>query len=447
VDKDAISKPFRESRTNSGIQYSSLKYRIQYGGIQKHNVEAGFSVNRYDIQPGKRTPLNDNSVAESSSLQNEQGYEGGIFINDEFSITSSILLNIGLRYSVYASVGPRSVAQYMPGYDLDTVNITGYRDYGNEKIKLYKGFEPRISARIKLNENSSLKLSYNRNIQYISMVTYSSVSTPSDIWKLADSYVKPLIADQVAMGLYHNYLNNSVEASVELYYKRLQNVLDYKDGASLEMNRNIETELINASGKNYGIEFMLKKNSGLIDGWLSYTYSRSLRKTSGKFSSEILNNNRYYPSSYDRPHDFSVIANFHLNKRIIFTGNFSYSTGRPITLPENFYYIDIPVYDPYGRPSITSDEVAWFSDKNKYRIPPYHRLDLTITLNESLRLHKKWKGNWSFSVLNVYGRKNPYTIYYKKEEPNATNDYKRFNLYKLYLIGRPMPTLTYTFMF
>jgi hypothetical protein len=443
VDKDVIGNPFKASRTNSGIRYSALKYRLQYGGIRKHNMEAGISVIRYDVRPGRRIPLNGNSVIQGSSVQNSLGYEAAAFLNDEYSINSFLLLNIGLRYSVFANMGPGSVAQYEPGLPRDTVNITGYKNYGkNEIIRLYQGLEPRLSARVKLSDVSSVKMSYNRNLQYISMINYTSVSTPADIWKLSDSFLKPIMANQFALGYYRNFFNNTIEASVELYYKSLKNVIDFTDASSLvsnsksslEMSHNMETELFNADGKNYGVELMVKKNTGVLDGWISYTYSRSLRKTNGWYPDEIINNNRYYPSSYDRPHDFSVIANFHLNKRIIFTGNFSYSTGRPITLPEMFF-------------DQGSDQVAWFSDRNKYRIPDYHRLDLTMTMNESLKLRKKWKGYWSVSILNVYGRKNPYTIYYKKEDPNPINNYERFNLYKLYLIGKPLPTLTYTFVF
>jgi hypothetical protein len=351
------------------------------------------------------------------------------------NINDQLAVNVGLRYSAYANTGPGSVAEYSPGMIRDTSNITGNIDYGKNKvIQFYHGFEPRLSARVKLNEESSIKMSYNRNIQYISLISYSSVSTPSDIWKLADPFIKPLIANQFAIGYYHNFFNNTIEASVEVYYKGLLNVVDYKNGAQLEMNSNIETQLVNTTGRNYGLEFLFKKNSGKFDGWITYTYSRSLRKTSGTFAAETINSNRYYPSSYDRPHDFSIAANYHLNKRLRFSANFSYASGRPITLPEYKYFAG-------------NEVVVFFSDKNKYRIPSYNRLDLSISLDESLRLKKKWKGSWSFSVLNVYGRKNAYTIYYTEEAPSPANDYNRFSLYKLYLIGRPVPTISYSFIF
>ena len=260
------------------------------------------------------------------------------------------------------------------------------------------------------------------------------ISTPGDIWKLANSNIKPLIANQLALGYYQNFINNTVETSVEAYYKSLSNIIEYRDGAVLEMNPDLENELLNARGINYGIEVSLKKSSGKIDGWISYTYSRSLRKVTDFNQGKIISNNRYFPSSYDKPHDFTIVANWHANRRLQLSANFTYSTGRPITLPEYKY-------------STAGETMVVFSKRNEYRVPDYHRLDFTVSLDESLRIKKKWKGSWSFSLLNVYGRKNPYTIYYKKEAPGEYNNYNRFNLYKLYLIGKPMPVLNYSFVF
>jgi hypothetical protein len=435
VDKDDISNKVMQSRLESSIKYYGLKYRMKYSGISGHNMDWGFNMIKYDIDPGRIGPLNELSFVNKAVLQSEQAYEGAVFVNDEYVINDYLMVNAGLRFSGYMKTGPEILAMYAPGTARDTSSITGYTQYGsNEVIQTYYGFEPRLSARLQLNEHSSVKISYNRNLQYLSLISYSAVSTPADIWKLADPYIKPLSADQVAVGYYHNFLNNSIETSVELYYKRLLHVVEYKDGAYLEMNPNLESVLLDASGRNYGIEFLLKKNSGKLDGWISYTYSRALRKTDGIYDGEAINNNKYFPSSYDRPNDFNTVVNYHVNKRLQFSANFTYSTGRPITLPE-YKYLE------------GNEVVVYFSDKNAYRIPPYHRLDLTITLDESLRIKKKWKGSWSFSLLNVYGRKNAYTVFYKKEEPSHANDYNRYSLYKLYLIGQPVPTLSYSFIF
>lgn len=433
VSKDDIGD--EQTRLKSGLQYSALKYRIQYGGIRGHNIETGINLVNYLIMPGKTEQLVPDVIVVPARLPDESGYEGAVFLNDEYMVNSRVFLDLGIRYSAYAKVGPGITRLYIPGSPKDTSTLTGYNEYNRGEImQFYHGFEPRIAVRYKLNEVSSLKAIYNRNIQYISMISNSNVSTPSDLWKLADRHIKPLTADEFAIGYYRNFVNNTIEFSAEAYYKGLKNVIDYADDAELEMNSHIETEIVNATGRNYGIEFLLKKNAGRFDGWLTYTWSRSLRKTNGLTSYEIINNNQYYPSSYDRPHDFNFIGNFNLNRRVKFSANFSYASGRPITLPEYYFFNG-------------TDEVPIFSDRNKYRIEPYHRLDVTLTISESLRLKKKWKSSWTFSVLNVYGRKNPYTIYFKTEEPNELNNFERFSLYKLYLIGRPVPSVTYNFVF
>lgn len=406
VAKDDISTNLLQSRTESGITYKGLKYRVKYGGIRRNTMDAGFSLIRYDVRPGEQVPLNDYSMITPKTLESEQAYEGAVFLNDEYTANEYLTINAGIRIS----------------------------GYNNPEAETLYGVEPRLSAKFQLNDKSSVKISYNRSFQYLSLISYTSVTTPSDIWKLSDSFIKPLEANQFALGYYRNFLNNSIETSVEIYYKGLTNVIEYKDGASLEMNSNIEYELINARGRNYGVEFLIKKTSGKLDGWISYTYARALRKTSGMNSEEMINNNVWFPSSYDRPHDFSVVTNLHLNKRLQLSANFTYSSGRPISLPEYKYFTG-------------NEVVVFFSDKNQYRIPPYHRLDFTLSYDESLRLKKKWKGRWSFSILNVYGRKNAYTVYYKKEDPSIDNDYNRFSLYKLYLIGRPVPTVSYFFIF
>jgi len=284
------------------------------------------------------------------------------------------------------------------------------------------------------------------------MISLSSVSTPGDIWKLSNTKIKPLIANQIALGFYRNFFNNSIESSVEIYYKGLKNITEYADGAELEMNSNLDDILLNAEGRNYGIEFLLRKNSGTIDGWISYTYSRSFRRTPDKTSEVTINDGRYFPSSYDKPHDLAVVANLHINRRLRISANFSYSTGRPITIPEYVYTIDKPIqyYDVNGNlvTGYNEQEAVVYSDRNEYRIPDYHRLDISISLDESLKRRKSWKGSWTFSILNVYGRKNPYTVFYRHDEvASSQNNYNFFNMYKLYLIGKPIPTLSYTFIF
>lgn len=389
----------------SGINYTSLRYRIHYSGMNKHAVDAGVSIIQYEVNPGERNRKGRFSQVSYLKLPSESALEGAFFINDEFILNPVISLNPGLRISAYK----------------------------HENAGLIWGIEPRLSSRIKINDASSIKLSYSRNMQYLFLVSPSAVSTPSDIWKLSNDNMQPLTANQVSAGYYRNFSNNTIETSVEVYYKTLKHAVDYAEGEVLTMNPNMEALLYDADGTNYGVEFLVKKSSGRWDGWVGYTFSRSFREVKSPLADPNVFNGRY-PSSYDKPHDFSAVATFHLNKRVRFSGSFSYATGRPVTLPEQKTFVgDL--------------QVVLFSGKNEYRIPDYHRLDLTLTVDENLRLSKWWKGSFSISLLNVYGRKNPYTVYYSKEKASTVNHYNTFGMYKLYLIGKPVPVISYSFRF
>lgn len=424
VKKDDISTTYKKNSIESGIRYIGMDYRLKFTGILKNTLDGGFNLVNYLIHPGEMHPLEFTTSIDYAKLDAESAWEGAVFLNDEYKINEYFVVNAGIR-------------------------LSGFQQTDN---KLIFGLEPRISTRIKLGESSSVKLSYNRNFQYISLISLSSVSTPGDIWKLCDSKIKPLTANQIAVGYYRNFHNNSIETSVEVYYKKLNNIIEYEDGAVLEMNPDLENTLLNAEGKNYGVEFLLKKNGGTVDGWISYTYSKSLRRSTTNDSEKSINDGKYFPSSYDKPHDLTVVANLHVNKRLRLSANFTYSTGRPITIPESEISVEnlVPIDDISDPLEIDYSDVTAvvFSDRNEYRIPDYHRLDISITLDESLKKKKKWKGSWTLSILNVYGRKNPYTVFYRKDmTANSQNDYNFYNMYKMYLIGNPVPTLTYTFIF
>ncbi len=435
VRKDDIKPGYEQSRITTRTNYLNGKYNISYTGLTNHNIDIGLQGIRYEIQPGEKMPLNDTSLIIPETLMNEQAYEGAIYINDLYDITNNISVNAGIRYSGYFFTGPLRIPVYQEGAPISEVSVIDSLYYSKgEIIKPYYNLEPRLSLKFQFDNKNSVKLSYNRNSQYISLISYTSIPTPDDVWKLSGPYIRPILADQFAIGYYRNFLGKSIETSVELYYKKLSNLVEYRNSASIEMKQHIETELINASGKNYGIEFLLRKKTGKLDGWISYTFSRTFKKTSGIYSDEIINNNDFYPSSYDKPHDLTILLNYNITRRWRIAGNFTYASGRSVTLPEYKY-------------SIGAEELIYYSDRNKYRLPPYHRLDLSISIDESLRIKKKWKGSWTFSLLNVYARKNAYSVFYKKEQPDSNNDYKRFNLFKLYIIGKPLFTITYNFIF
>jgi hypothetical protein len=434
VNKDLINHEIYKKRINSGIQYLSSKANLSYNYIPGHQFDAGFKAIQYSINPGSQTPLN-KSLIKEKMLDKEQAMEYACYINDLYNINDFISINAGLRYSFYHYLGPHSVYTYEKNMPKSKHSITDTTFFKRNKIiQKYKGIEPRLSLKIQFSKKNSIKLSYNRNLQYISLLSHTSISTPDDNWKLSDPYLQPIICGQLAAGYYHNFFNNKLETSLEIYYKDLKNMKEYKNNASLNMNPHIETDILNAKGQNYGVECLIRKNFGKFDGWISYTWSRSFVKTSGKTFEESINNNEFYPSSFDKPHDLSVVASYHFNRRVRISGNFSYATGRPVTLPEYEY-------------PLAGNTIIFYSDRNKHRVPPYHRLDISLTIDESLKKNKPWKGRWTFSLLNVYGRKNPYSIFYKKEDPTYVNNYKTFSLYKMYLIGKPFPTVSYSFIF
>lgn len=437
--KYAISNEDRQESlftniSKSHIESKSSKTKLSYKALEANQIQLGAQAIQYSINPGNRIPT-DNSQSELYTADLEQGNEISFFAGDEISFGPLFSISLGLRYTLFNYLGPKTVYSYTtdsPMLKENTEDSTAYSS--GESIINYSGLEPRVAMKYVLTPYSSVKLSYNRNKQYLSLLSYTSISTPNDVWKLADAYMKPVIADQVALGYYQNFNENTIEASVEIYGKKLQNLAEYRNGAQLNFNRQIETAMLNASGTNYGIEFMVKKTNGKLTGNASYTYSRAFKQTNGKWFVDMINRNERYPSQYDIPHSFNINANYKLNRRIRFGATFSYATGRPVTLPEYTY-------------NLGYSKLVYYSDRNKYRLPDYHRLDLSMSIDESLKKMKKWKGSWTFSLLNVYGRKNAYSIYYKKDTPTLDNNYQVFSLYKMYLIGVPTPTVTYNFIF
>jgi hypothetical protein len=415
-------------RIKSHVMYNNAKLNFSWLPFDNQAIDFGASAVHYDIKPGDLTPYGQESLVIPISVQEEKANEFAVYVSDKINISPKLGGEVGLRYSWYALKGPGTVYMYQPGLPKSADNIVDSVTYKNNKnIQQYSGLEPRISVRYSINAVSSVKLSYTRINQYINLVSNTSIMTPSDVWKLSDHYTPSLKCNQFAIGYFRNFNKNAIETSIELYYKPLKNIIEYKNGAKILLNTHIETDLVNAEGYNYGIELYLKKNVGRLTGWASYTFSRSKQKTNGTYTSEQINNNTYFPSDFDKPHNIVLNANYHISRRWRFSGSFTYNTGRPVTLPELKYQQG-------------TYQLLYYSDRNKYRLPDYHRLDVSITLDETLRLKRKWKGSWTLSIINLYGRKNTYSAFYQK-------DGIEYNLYKLYIIGRPLPTLTYNFAF
>ncbi len=421
-------------RLNTGIENVGLKYNLSYIPNNLINYQIGIQGTAYRVNPGKISPVSEVTQIVEDKVQDEQGVEMAAFISGDFDLSDRMAISLGLRYSSYMNLGESRIYLYGAESTKTDGNIVDIQSYDkNEVVKRYNGIEPRVSAKYTLSAESSLRASYQRVNQYLNQISNTSVVSPADFWKVSDYHTKPLIADQLALGYFHNMSDRDIEASAEVYYKKLQNILEYKNGARLVMNHQIEQDLLQAEGYSYGLELLLKKSAGRLNGWLSYSYSRTMRKADNVFQEETINQGDYYPSVYDKPHDLSVIANYQISRRWRVSGNFVLASGRPTTLPELRY-------------KYRGEQIVYFSDRNEYRMPPYHRFDISITLDENLRKKRMWKGSWTLSIYNLYGRNNPYSVYYQRRTAkNIGADL--FGLYKFSIIGVPIPSLTYNFKF
>ena len=435
LDKKDADLAADDYRLKTGLEYGSMKYILSWLPNEKHRINTGIQTIGYKISPGEILPASNPTNVVPKKVANEQSIEMGAFIDDDFDLSASTALSVGIRYARFMSMGPTTVLNYDPNQTINSGSVIDSTVYGAWKTaKMYQGIEPRLSMKFNLASTGSIRLSYQRMHQFMNQVSNTSVISPADFWKSSDSHILPLISDQFAVGLFKTPQKGLFETSAEVYYKNLQNLPEYKNGAVLVMNHHVETDIINANGYSYGLELFLKKNAGRLNGWVSYTYSRTMRKTDNTFDEDVINSRKYYPSVYDKPHDLSTVMNYQISRRWRFSGNFVLSSGRPVTLPEQKYTYD-------GR------QIVYYSDRNKYRMPPYHRMDVSITLDENLRKKRMWKGSWTFSVYNLYGRKNPYSIFYRKDASIQTTNKEQYAIYKLSIIGVPVPSITYNFKF
>ncbi|GGF05576.1 TonB-dependent receptor [Hymenobacter cavernae] len=427
-DITSEKNPVNASRLKYGIKQTSLQADFSYFPSSKHTVDFGVSSLVYNISPGSLTPNGENSLIAPDILAREQAVESAIYASDRIDFTQRLSLSLGLRYSLFNALGPRDVYQYTPGVSRTETSIMDTVRYGSGKVlATYHGPEYRMSLRYGLTDNSSVKASYNRTRQYIHQLSNTASVSPADIWKLSDANIRPQVGDQYSIGYYHNFRANTIEASVETYYKSLHDFVDYKSGATLILNHHIETDIVNAQGKAYGVEVLVKKLTGKINGWVSYTYSRSLVRVNAGTPADRINGGRYYPSNFDKPHDFTLIGNYRFSRRFSSSLNFTYSTGRPITLPLAKYYI-------------ANSLRVYYSDRNAYRVPDYYRADLALNIEGNHKVKKLAHSSWTLGVYNLTGRQNPYSVYFKSENGQIRG-------YKLSIFGRPIPTLTYNFKF
>ncbi|MCD0468250.1 TonB-dependent receptor domain-containing protein [Flavobacterium sp. JAS] len=422
------SQPEKSFDYGYRINETQFIFKMKYILNEKHVFNYGISSKLYNVNPGFLKPTNNDSEIKNIDLQNEKGLESALFFTENYKVNDKLLINLGLRYSMFSSLGPSTQNIYESDFPKSDRTVTETKTYSNnDVIKTYGGFEPRISARYFILPDLSIKASFDRTYQYVHLLSSNTTQSPIDTWKLSDLNTKPQSSNQFSLGIFKNIIKNSLELSIEGYYKKSKNILDYKVGAELLLNKNIETELLQGEGKAYGVEFLIKKEKGNFNGWLSYTYSRALIKLDSKFDSEKVNNGEYFATNYDKPHDFSAILNYKFTKRYSLSTNFVYQTGRPVTFP-------IATYDFAGEP------LTLYSDRNKYRIPDYYRLDIGINIEGNHRIKKLAHSFWNVSVYNVLGRNNPYNVYFVTED-------KKIKAYKTSIFSVPIPTITYNIKF
>lgn len=403
--------PLTAYQLSFGIQQTYFKAHFNYNLNNKHNIDFGLNSLYYNLTPGNYEPLGTKSLVVKDIVNKEQAIENALYATDHFTINSKLKLDAGIRLSMFSALGPNTMNVYASGVPLTTENVLKTVNYGDGSIiKTYGGPEYRIGLRYVINETLSLKAGYNTQRQYIHSLSNTTAMAPTDIWKLSDANIKPQIGDQISLGLYKNLKSNTIETAIEVYYKNMDNYLDYKSGAKLVMNKHIETDVLGTQGKAYGAEFLVKKIAGKLNGWVSYTWSRVLLRMNDKTAGELINKGEYYPSNYDKPNDITIVANYKFSHRFSISMNSSYSTGRPITLP-------IGVFS-YGGSLRTL-----YADRNAYRIPDYFRTDFSMNIEGNHKINQLTHNSWSIGVYNLTGQRNPYSIYYVSEK-GAVNGYK-----------------------
>lgn len=410
------------------INQKNLKADFNYYMNSKHTLEFGAGSILYKSNPGTYKPVGPESLAKTDIVSQEQGLESAVYIGDKYNITPVLSVNYALRFSSFQYYGPQTVYSYAPGLPREETNQVGSKDYSKgEVIKSYMGPEYRVALRFIVSPDFSIKAGYNTLRQYIHMLSNTTAIAPTDIWKLSDMNIKPQQGDQISFGLFKNFKYNTIETSLEVYYKRMKHYLDYKSGAVLVLNHNIETDVVNTQGKAYGLELLIKKTAGKLNGWLSYTYSRTLLKLDDPIAGEQINNGKYYPSNYDKPHDVTLAGNLKISHRFSISTNITYSTGRPITLP-------------IARYSYAGGQRVLYSDRNAYRIPDNFRIDLSMNIEGNHKVHQKTHNSWTIGVYNITGRKNPYSVYFITENGVVKG-------YKLSIFGSVIPFVNFNIKF
>lgn len=400
----------------SGITAWNLKEDFQYFINAGNTLKFGVNAIRHTFSPGE-VHSNNEEFIQSTLLNEKHAIEGAAYISHSWKVSPVFNMTYGLRYSSFSSIGPDTIYSYN-----ENDEIIETKSYSSGELINTDGYlEPRLTLNYIINPESSIKASYARNAQYLHLLSNSSAALPTDLWISSSRNVKPQLADQVALGYFRNFRNNMYETSIEVYYKRLQNQIDYQNGAEIILNKYVESQLVFGEGRAYGMELFIKKNSGKLTGWVGYTLSKTER------SMDAIDHGAWYPTKQDRTHDLSLVGIYQISTKWNVSATWVYNTGNAVTFPSGKYYVD-----GYTVPAYTS--------RNGYRMPDYHRMDLGATYTINRR--KRYESSLNFSIYNVYGHRNPFSISFRESETNpGQTEAVRLALFQM------VPSITYNFKF
>ncbi|MBE99742.1 TonB-dependent receptor [Flavobacterium coralii] len=424
---------------DSGIKNFNLKYDLKHYISDKFKLSYGLNALYYDFNPGEVTPSDESSSVNPEKLDKKYAFEPALYIDAEHELSETVSVSYGLRYSMFYRLGSQTLNLYANNqpvtYDenlkiYEKADPIGTQRYGSgETIADFNNLEPRAAISFKIDDNQSVKASYNRMAQYLHLISNTSSPTPLDVWAPSGKYIKPQLLDQVAVGYFRNFSNDAYTLEVESFYKKIQNRIDYIDGADLIANNAIEQVILNGRARAYGLEMLIRKNDGKLTGWISYTLSRSEQQTPGRTSTETgINNGEWYKTGYDKLHNLSITSSYELDNKWSFGAIFALQSGQPVTYPNGQY-----VYGDIVVPS--------FGQRNEERLPAYHHLDVSATYTPEPEKKKGWQGEWVFSIYNLYNRRNAASITFRQNEDSGANEAVRLSIFGI------IPSVTYNFRF
>lgn len=422
---------------NSGIQNMNIKYDLKHYLNDRYSLEYGLHSTYYTFNPGIIQPNGPTSGINREELTKKYAFENAIYLDIKQQLSDKLSLSYGARLSSFLRLGQDELNSYTNNtavgfnpnlqiYESIAPNGSIQTSTGSVE-KSFLNIEPRVAASYVLNDNSAVKMSYNRMAQYLHLLSNTTAPTPLDVWAPSGKYIQPQVLDQVAVGYFKNYTNYSFE--VEAFYKKTKNRIDYIDGANLIANKAIEQVLLNGRSRAYGLEVLLRKNKGRFKGWLAYTLSKSEQQTPGRNASEPgINNGNWYNTPFDKTHDLSITSSYELNEKWKLNANFLFQSGQPTTYPNGQYVYNglvIPTYEA----------------RNSSRLPAYHRMDVSATFNPKPEKNKGWQGEWVFSIYNLYNRKNAQSLNFRQNVDTGRNEALKLSIFGV--IG----AVTYNFKF